>query len=340
MSKHGYVLTINSNFVESENPNPDLINEWHAAICKLGYLNSELMNRKTKHEEEATPFYRYIAIGPIEKGKKEGRYHCHAYVYCTKQKTIKGQLKHWPAGTHFDAAKGQVKQIIAYITKGTHSKEYIRCHPDECLPLAFEYGDRPAQGARTDLQQALESFQTIEDFMTEEPEMYCKYRNGIKDIYALRERSKPKYFEPVEVIWNYGETGTGKTREAFEDPESVNVDYANGFFSDWGTAKTISLEEMNGTIPYKQLLKLLDGYHNYYQVNIKGGQKLINLKKIYITSSEHPARIYRRQNEKEGSIDQLIRRCTKIVHYTRKGKFDVTNDKFNTYEDICEDVYN
>lgn len=336
MSKHGYVLTINSKYIESEHPNKDEMKEWHNAICKLAELNTEILNKRTKNEEEALPFYRYIAVGPMECGKKEGRYHCHAYVYCTKQKTIKGQLKHWPSGTHFDAAKGNVKQIISYITKGTHSKEFVRSHPEECLPLAYEYGDRPAQGNRTDLQNALDTYQNVEEFMTEEPELYCKYRNGIRDIYALKEEQKPKYHEPVTVIWNYGETGTGKTREAFEDPECVNVDYNNGFFTNWKNAKTISLEEMNGSIPYKTLLKITDSYHNYYKVNIKGGDKLVDLKKIYISSSEHPARIYRRQNEKDGSIKQLLRRCTKIIHHTSKGKVDVTNDELNTYDDIFE----
>lgn len=333
MSKHGYMLTFNSE-ITKENLKEDDLKEWYDEVINQAQKNSSIKNKATKAHPEETDFYRYIAIGPIECGKKEGRYHCHGYIYCNKQKTIKGLLRHWPRGTHFDAAKGNIKQIITYITKGEHDKQYAREHPECCGELGFEYGDRPAQGQRTDLAQALNVYETVEEFMTEEPEMYCKYRNGIRDIYALKERERPKYFEPVEVIWNYGPTGTGKTREAFEDPECVNVDFNNHFFSDWGTHKTISLEEMNGSIPYKTLLKILDGYHNYYNVNIKGGQKLVDLKKIYITSSEHPAMIYRRQNEKDGSIEQLLRRCSKIVHYTSKGKFDVTNDELNTYEDI------
>lgn len=335
MSKHGYVLTINSKYIESEHPNKDEMKEWHNAVCELAKMNTEILNKRTKNEEEALPFYRYIAVGPMECGKKEGRYHCHAYVYCTKQKTIKGQLKHWPSGTHFDAAKGNVKQIISYITKGTHSKEYVRAHPEECLSLAYEYGDRPEQGNRSDLKTALETYKDLDEFMTEEPELYCRYRNGIRDIYALKERREiQRGFKEPEVIWNYGETGTGKTRDAYEDG-GVFVQYNNGFFSDWGNEKTIILDEMNGSIPYKTLLQFTDGYKGAV-ANIKGGQKLINVKKIYITSSAHPKDIYPRQNLKDGSITQLLRRCTKIVHYTRKGKIDVTADKLNTCDDIFE----
>ena len=327
MAKHGYVLTFNSEYFKEVN---EVANAWHEQIIIMAISNTEKMNRATKAHPEETRFYRYIAIGPIEIGKKEGRIHCHGYIYCNKQKTIKGLLKDWPRGTHFDAAKGNTKQIITYLTKGKHDKQYAREHPEVCSPLAFEDGDQPQQGARSDLAGALDAYNNIEEFMTEEPELYCKYRNGIKDIYALKSKNEKRYYEPVEVIWSYGETGTGKTRAAFEDVECVNVDYNNGFFSDWGQAKTISLEEMNGSIPYKTLLKLLDGYHNYYNVNIKGGQKLVNLKKIYITSSEHPANIYKRQNEKDGSINQLLRRCTKIIYHTIEGTKDVTKDRLAT----------
>ena len=127
----------------------------------------------------------------------------------------------------------------------------------------------------------------------------------------------------------------GKTRAAFEDG-AIFVTYDNGFFSDWMDAKTIVLDEMNGSIPYKTLLQFTDGYRGARFANIKGGHKLINVDKIYITSSAHPRDIYPRQNLKDGSITQLLRRCKKIIHYTNKGKFDVTDDKFNTYDDIFE----
>ena len=90
------------------------------------------------------------------------------------------------------------------------------------------------------------------------------------------------------------------------------MSYNNGFFSDWMDNRIICIEELRGEIPYNELLKLLDGYHNYYSVNIKGGTKLVDLDKIYITSPLHPRECYRRQNEKSDSINQLLRRITEI----------------------------
>ena len=124
MAKHGYVLTFNSEYFKEVN---EVANAWHEQIIIMAISNTEKMNRATKAHPEETKFYRYIAIGPLEIGKKGGRIHCHGYIYCNKQKTIKGLLKDWPRGTHFDAAKGNTKQIITYLTIVT-GKQIGRAH--------------------------------------------------------------------------------------------------------------------------------------------------------------------------------------------------------------------
>lgn len=326
-----YILTINSD-IKDQNAVSD-ISKFVTNVVNCCKRNMEIMNKKTKSSPEPIRWYRYIACGDVEFGSKEGRCHVHLYIYCNKQKSIKSMLSHWPAGTHMDACKGSPQQNISYITKGEHSKEYAKEHPQECGKLIFEEGERPAQGERSDLKTALESCATREEFMLENPELYCRYRNGIKDIYECKESMKKTYYEPVEVIWNYGATGVGKTREAASDPETCDVTHKGDFFSDWGTNTTISLEEMDGSVPYKELLKITDSYHNYYHVNIKGGHKKINLKRIYISSSVHPAHLYRRQNEKQGGIQQLLRRITRLTEFTAEGtkiqrdpmKYDVNN---------------
>lgn len=138
----------------------------------------------------------------------------------------------------------------------------------------------------------------------------------IRKEHDEEERSKHRDKTPPIVEWHYGPTGTGKTEAAF-DAGAVNVIYHNEYFSDWGDARVISIEEMRGQIPYDTLLKLTDRYHNYYRVNIKYGSKLVDLDRIIITSPKRPEECYPHQTEND-SINQLLRRITKIVEHTQR----------------------
>lgn len=136
-----------------------------------------------------------------------------------------------------------------------------------------------------------------------------QYYNIVKHIED--HKKKARFYKPVEFIWIYGTTGKGKTRMAFE-AGAENVIYNNGFWSDWGEARIICIEEMRGQIPWDELLRLTDSYHNYYHVNIKGGQKYIDLDKIFITSPFPPERCYPNKTN-DDSIKQLLRRISSII---------------------------
>lgn len=192
------------------------------------------------------------------------------------------------------------------IQRGTNSDADKYCRKEG--KIVYEFGKCPNNNGQKNIAEIIESCETIGEIMQKEPETYCQYRNGIRDL--MREKqSKNRFFKQPTVIWIYGKTGTGKTRAAFEDG-AIPVEYNNGFFSDWGDAKTICIEEFRGGIPYGTLLKLLDGYHNYYQINIKGGQKFVDLDKIYITSPLKPDEIIFTGGA--DSIDQLLRRITEV----------------------------
>lgn len=246
-----------------------------------------------------------------------GKYHGHAFIYFKNPVAQASVKKLFGNDCHLKKIfnnSGCIKYVKGEI-KDEHKKK----------SNILEYGTVPMDNGKKRIAEVIEKYDNISDIMQAEPEMYCQYRNGIKDIIADKQR-KNRYVKPPKVIWTYGPTGTGKTKRAFE-AGARNVDYNNGFFTDWGSDRIISIEEMNGQIPYKILLKITDQYHNYYEVNIKGGSKLVDLDEIYITSSKHPRECYPNQDTRD-SIKQLLRRITEIV----------CTDKNYIYEPLEDDA--
>lgn len=231
-----------------------------------------------------------------------GKWHGHAFIYFKNGVALASVKKLFGEDCHLEPIynnSGCIKYVKGEIGDEHKKKSNIR-----------EFGIMPMDNGKKRINEVIEKYDSISEIMQSEPELYCQYRNGIKDIIAEKQR-KNRYVKAPKVIWTYGPTGTGKTKRAFE-AGARNVDYNNGFFTDWGDARIISIEEMNGQIPYKTLLKITDQYHNYYEVNIKGGSKLVDLDEIYITSSKHPHQCYPNQ-DKFDSIKQLFRRITEII---------------------------
>lgn len=232
-----------------------------------------------------------------EDTTKEGKWHGHAFVYFKNPVTMKAIKKLFGNEAHVEKPLKN-SDCINYVLNKEKRKFNFQ-----------EFGKKPMDNGIHRMEEVLE-LNSVTEVMEKMPDTYVRFKNGIKDIMNLK-KSKNRYFKAPKVYWTYGPTGTGKTRPAFE-AGAVNVTYDNGFFSDWGDARIISIEEMRGQIPYSELLKLLDGYHNYYSVNIKGGSKFIDLDEIYITSPLHPEECYPRQNCKKDSIEQLLRRITEL----------------------------
>lgn len=228
---------------------------------------------------------------------KDGKYHGHAFIYFKNPVTPKAVKKLFGKDAH-DEKPYKNSDCIAYVLNTEKRKHDFQ-----------EFGQRPMDNGIHRMEEVLK-LNSVTEVMEKLPDTYVKYRRGIIDIMDNKKK-KDRFYKQPKVTWIYGPSGSGKTREAFE-AGAINVTFNNGFFSDWGDARKICIEEMRGEIPYKEILKLLDAYHNYYSVNVKGGYKLVDLDEIFITSPMHPRKCYPRQNEKTDSIDQLLRRITEI----------------------------
>lgn len=219
--------------------------------------------------------------------------------------------------------RGGIEQAAAYCKKDFHA------HKEGCE--LFESGTMVKSGGSGEVKQALETHDTLDDLIDQNPELYCRFRNGLIDIYARRQVEVNK---PVPVVrWYYGATGTGKSREAFslgqQSPDGfwvapLSLDWFDGY-----TGQGVVLFDdfrskyINAKYGFSGFLRLLDRYP--VSVNIRGQKPVPWVpREILITSNVHPQHCFDWKNasgevqERDvEDVQQLLRRITEIRHFGR-----------------------
>lgn len=238
----------------------------------------------------------HYAVASRETAPETGHIHIHCYVH------YKNSLKLYTSkccGAHIEICKGS----------GAQNEAYIKKEGD----IIWEEGENPKGYRYSKAITIKEAREMPWEQLDDTPASSYRHIKQVKDEALIKKwQAGGSYWSPVLVEWIYGATGTGKTRYCVQE-KAVVVDYVNGFFTDWGDARVICLEEYRGGIPYGQMLQLLDDYHGHYIVNIKHSHKIIDLDKIIITSPLPPQDIFVRQIKKKDSILQLLRRIDKII---------------------------
>lgn len=178
---------------------------------------------------------------------------------------------------HIELQRGRDTEAVNYCKK-----------QDENTPKIYEeFGNiETKQGERTDLKEAIEKCQSVKEMAMEYPVLYCKYRNGIRDIFLFTKESQKKV-KPY-VIWLAGETGCGKTRLATSINEdfwisSKKLDWFDGY---QGQKVAIFDDFRKGDTEFQWFLRLLDMYP--INVPVKGGFAYWNPLAIIITCPRTP----------------------------------------------------
>ena len=80
--------------------------------------------------------------------------------------------------------------------------------------------------------------------MDDNPDLYCRYRHGLKDIYARKQQIFGDEFKP-EIWWLSGPTGCGKTRSAKEYFKGACILHCcpDMWFDEYDGADTIIFDE-------------------------------------------------------------------------------------------------
>lgn len=194
-----------------------------------------------------------------------------------------------------NVVKGILKENTAHLEKrqGTHEQAKNYCTKiDTRVDGPWEFGREPKPGTRSDInavKEKLDAGKDLSEVAEEHFVDFLKYHKAFEKYQTLK--IKPREEKPY-VIWLYGASGSGKSRQAFEFAKSKSNYYYKPSFNKWWDGYTgqecVVIDDYKGAWELEYLLNLLDRYP--MRVEIKGGSINFNSKWIVITSNQRPAR--------------------------------------------------
>lgn len=242
--------------------------------------------------------FSYI-VGGYEVGEN-GTPHIQGYAELDKQ-TVITKINKVLKGCHVEKRKGTQKQAITY------------CVKDDKW---FEIGVKKTQGLRTDileLQQSIERRET-KRFRYENYSAQWRFRRAADEYENLVVRDNNRDFEKLNVIVLFGPADAGKSRKAREISGGEEFLYTvpgneGKWFDGYSYEDYILLEDFEGEMPYRKLLKYLDGYK--FNVPVKGGFTWKMWKNVIITTNIEPENWY--PNEDYAPLKRRISEVQRIV---------------------------
>lgn len=247
-------------------------------------------------------------IWQIEKGKECGTPHIHALIYYDNARVWPKKL--FPTA-HIVYPKN-LQKCIKYCSK-----------EDTRVEGPFEFGDRPQQGNRSDLDavaKAVIDGTPLKTVAEQFPSHYVKYSRGLKLLREETQKHRDQD-EGVTVLWLWGLAGVGKTyipHQIFG--EDIYIKDGTPWWDNYDHEKCILIDDFDGKWPFRDLLRLLDRYK--YQGQFKGGYIKINSPFIIITCEFPPWHFWEGNELKQ--VTRRIREIIKIEN-VEDGKESVLN---------------
>lgn len=257
------------------------------------------------------PVLRYICFGE-EKGEEKGTLHLQGYLELKEPRRIA-----WVQREIF-----QNKKIHLEGRRGTREQARDYCKKDGRFKEFGEWREG-GQGRRNDLSSFYDALKakTMLEAFEEHKTCAIKFFGNAQKLYGLFQRHKCPTFRPVRTMVLIGPTGSGKTLWAVKthpDAYMLNQDSKTHWWDGYMGESEIIIDDFDGWIDYRFLLKLLDRYK--LRLPVKGSHCWAIWKKVYITSNIHPENWFPNED-----YAPLRRRLTKIVEYPNEDNVDLTD---------------
>lgn len=205
---------------------------------------------------------------------------------------------HWQAFVLFQNARDSVKAVAKLFgnshvekCKGSLSQNVDYCSKEAEL---HHLGDPPRQGARHDVSECMSAVKegvSELEIAESSPTLWCMYGRRFE---AYRDLLQPKRAWKTEVRVFWGEAGSGKTKTAVEwlgDSYDDVTFTQGGFFIGYHNNENVLIDDFDyKSMPRDIFLKVTDRYQ--LTINVKGGERTWNPRRIAITSNKEPSEWY------------------------------------------------
>lgn len=233
------------------------------------------------------PMHVKYIIFQQEQAPTTGNLHLQGYIELTKRKSMK-----WLKDVIF-----QTKAVHILVRRGSQDQARSYCSKQETRVEGtnfIELGKFTPETSETHetvtetLVRMVKEGKTDREIAESHPAAYMRHNKQIAALRTAIRKIDPTYNEK-DVLVFVGETGTGKTREAYKiDPYLYRMDITERWHDGYTDEETILLDDFPVRPPQDitYYLRYLDGYP--MQVPIKGGFVQLRNKRVIITSNHHP----------------------------------------------------
>lgn len=264
------------------------------------YTEEEL---KSLENLQDNPKIRYFVAGK-EIGADNQTPHIQGYVEFIRSFRFKKVKEMLSPRIHLELAKGSKLQNITYCTKEGIWLEFgSNIDADEVRKVNF----------KTQVDEAIETIRetnSLTTLISTNPSLFLKFSNGFKHIQSIIGHSLQRN-HLTKVYWLHGQTGTGKTRGAFERFPFAYFKDSSKWWNGYGAEEEVIIDDFRSRDhQFSFLLQLFDRYP--LKVEYKGGVCEFVSKVIVVTTPFDIIKTFESTNDLE-DIGQIQRRVYKEI---------------------------